>query len=153
MWSCGHHIMWCQLSTTFSNATEVAQWGTPSCNRPQSDTDNGVRDGRSNWLVASVHPHGSALWAPRIARCKCELQIPRLAAATGARTSVHGYARPTHLPVRQLDQLGFIIIKNKCYEWMKYGNVLPNHKNANMGSSTVHIHGVHLIGMQILDCL
>ena len=28
--------------------TEVAQWGTPSCSRPQLATDNGVRDGRSN---------------------------------------------------------------------------------------------------------
>ena len=27
--------------------TEVAQWGTPSCSRPQPATDNGV-DGRSN---------------------------------------------------------------------------------------------------------
>ena len=27
---------------------EVAQWETPSCNRPQPATDNGVRDGRSN---------------------------------------------------------------------------------------------------------
>ena len=26
--------------------TEVAQWGTSSCSRPQQDTDNGVRDGR-----------------------------------------------------------------------------------------------------------
>ena len=26
--------------------------GTPSCSRPQPATDNGVRDGRSNWLVA-----------------------------------------------------------------------------------------------------
>ena len=33
-------------------------------------------------------------WAPRIARCECGLQIARLAAATGARTRVHGYARP-----------------------------------------------------------
>ena len=32
--------------------TEVAQWGAISCNRPQPATDNGVRDGRSNWLVA-----------------------------------------------------------------------------------------------------
>ena len=24
--------------------TEVAQWGTPSCNRPQLATHNGVRD-------------------------------------------------------------------------------------------------------------
>ena len=28
--------------------TEVAQWGTPSCSRPEPATDNGVRDGRSN---------------------------------------------------------------------------------------------------------
>ena len=28
--------------------TEVAQWGTPSCSRPQTATDNGVRDSRSN---------------------------------------------------------------------------------------------------------
>ena len=28
--------------------TEVAQWGAPSCSQPQSATDNGVRDGRSN---------------------------------------------------------------------------------------------------------
>ena len=28
--------------------TEFAQWGTPSCSRPQSATDNGVRDCRSN---------------------------------------------------------------------------------------------------------
>ena len=32
--------------------TVVAKWRTPSCSRPQSATDNGVRDGRSNWLVA-----------------------------------------------------------------------------------------------------
>ena len=40
-----------QLSTIFSNATEVAQSETPSCTRPQPDTDNGVRDGRSNRLA------------------------------------------------------------------------------------------------------
>ena len=28
--------------------TEVAQWGTASCSRPQPATHNGVRDGRSN---------------------------------------------------------------------------------------------------------
>ena len=32
--------------------TEVAQCGTNSCSRPQLATDNGARDGRSNWLVA-----------------------------------------------------------------------------------------------------
>ena len=32
--------------------TEVAQWGTPSCSRPLLAMDNGIRDGRSIWLVA-----------------------------------------------------------------------------------------------------
>ena len=32
--------------------TEVAQLRTHSCSRPQLVTDNGVRDGRSNCLVA-----------------------------------------------------------------------------------------------------
>ena len=30
---------------------EVAQWGTPSCSRPQPTTDNGVRGNRSIFLV------------------------------------------------------------------------------------------------------
>ena len=29
-------------------SVEVAQWGTPSCSRPQPATDNGVRDDGSN---------------------------------------------------------------------------------------------------------
>ena len=41
-----------QLSTTCSNATEVAKWATPSCSRPHRATDNGIRYGRSKWLVA-----------------------------------------------------------------------------------------------------
>ena len=45
--------------------TEVAQWGTPSYSRPQPATDNGVRDGRSNWLVAPPTDMGSTPWAPR----------------------------------------------------------------------------------------
>ena len=28
--------------------TDVAQWGTLSCGRPQPAADNGVRDGKSN---------------------------------------------------------------------------------------------------------
>ena len=88
--------MWSQLPTC-SNATEVAKWVAPSCSRSQPATDNGVRDGRSNWLAVTLHlAPGSTPWAPRIARCKCGLQIARLAAATGARTRVLGYARPTH---------------------------------------------------------
>ena len=33
-------------------------------------------------------------------------------------------------------------MKNKCNKWMKYRKVLPNHKNANIGLSTVHLHSV-----------
>ena len=46
--------MWVQLLTTCSNFTEVAQLGAPSCNQPQPAMDNGVRDGRSNWLVVPL---------------------------------------------------------------------------------------------------
>ena len=42
-----------KILTSFSNATEVAQWATPSCSRPQRASDNGVRDGRSNLLVVT----------------------------------------------------------------------------------------------------
>ena len=37
--------------------TEVAKWGAPSCSQPQPATDNGIRDGRSNWLVAPPTLH------------------------------------------------------------------------------------------------
>ena len=37
--------------------TEVAQWGAPSCSQPQPAMDNGIRDGRSNWLVAPSTLH------------------------------------------------------------------------------------------------
>ena len=36
------------------NATEVAKCGALSCSRPQPATDNGVRDGRSNWQVVTL---------------------------------------------------------------------------------------------------
>ena len=43
------------------------------------------------------HPHGQyPLSSTYIARCKRGIQIARLVSATGARTRVHGYARPTH---------------------------------------------------------
>ena len=46
-------------------------------------------------------------------------------------------------------------MQDKCNKWMKYiyRNILPNHKNANMGSSAVHLYGVDLIDMQIHDVL
>ena len=42
-------------------------------------------------------------------------------------------------------------MQNKCNKFMKYINVLPNHKKAHMGSFTVHLHGADLIDMQIQD--
>ena len=39
--------------------TEAAHWGTPSCSQPQPATDNGVIDGRSNWLVSPPTLMGS----------------------------------------------------------------------------------------------
>ena len=44
-------------------------------------------------------------------------------------------------------------MQNKCNKRMKYRNVLPYHKNANMGSSTVHLHVVDMIGIQFQDRL
>ena len=38
----------CVVKYHCSNATEVAQYATPSCSRPQPATHNGVRDGTSN---------------------------------------------------------------------------------------------------------
>ena len=60
-----YHWLWGKLSTTFSNVTDVAQWATPSYSQPQPATDNGVRDGRSNWLTVTIIPMGSTPWAPR----------------------------------------------------------------------------------------
>ena len=49
--------------------TKVAQWGTPSCSRPQPAMYNSVRDSRFNSLVTPPTLKGSTSWAPRIARC------------------------------------------------------------------------------------
>ena len=40
---------------------EVAECGAPSCSWPQPATDNGVRDGRCNWLVAPPTLHRAVL--------------------------------------------------------------------------------------------
>ena len=45
--------------------TVVAQFETPRCSQPQPATDNDVRYGRSNWLVAPPTLMGSTSWAPR----------------------------------------------------------------------------------------
>ena len=52
-WSIYYHSLYGQLSTTCSNAIEVAQWVAPSCSWPQPAMDIGVRDGSSNWLAVT----------------------------------------------------------------------------------------------------
>ena len=96
-WRIYYHRTWGQLSTTCSNTTKLAQWGTPSCSCPQPATDNGVRDCKFNLLAVTPYPtHRSIPWVPRIARWKCGQQIARLAAASEARTRDLRDARPTH---------------------------------------------------------
>ena len=46
-----NHCLWGQLTKTFSNPTEVAKWATPCWSRPQEATENGIKDGRPNWLA------------------------------------------------------------------------------------------------------
>ena len=53
--------------------TEVAQWGAPSCCQPQPALDNGVRDGRSNWLVAPPTLHGAVPPELHICTLQCGL--------------------------------------------------------------------------------
>ena len=47
----------------------------------------------------------------------------------------------------------FICKINAISGWGIETYVFLNHKNANMGSSTVYLHGVDLIDMQVLDWL
>ena len=74
-------VFYCQestrgkLSTTFSNAAEVAQWATSSCSRPPPATANSVRDGRSNWLAVTPTlmastPERLMLRVNRCSRCR-----------------------------------------------------------------------------------
>ena len=60
--------------------TEVAQWRAPSCSQPQTATDNGVRDGRSNWLVAPPILHRAVLPELDVLHTvmRARLQITRL---------------------------------------------------------------------------
>ena len=58
-------ITYHQLSTTSSNATEVAQRAAPNCSLPEPATDNDVRDGGSKWLAVTPHfLQGNTSWAP-----------------------------------------------------------------------------------------
>ena len=77
---------------------EVAQWGAPSCSRPQLATDNGVRDSRSNWLVAPPTLHRAVPSELHVQYCTVQfgLQITRLAALSEPRTCDIRNSRPTH---------------------------------------------------------
>ena len=78
--------------------TEVAQCGAPSCSQPEPATDNGVRDGRFNWLVAPPTLHRAVppeLHAMHTAM-RAGLQITRLAALREPRSCDLRNARPTH---------------------------------------------------------
>ena len=47
--------------------------GTPSCSQPQLATDNGVRDGRSNWLVAPTTLHRAVPLSSTYCTLQCRL--------------------------------------------------------------------------------
>ena len=66
--------------------TEVAQCGAPSCSQPQPATDNGIRDGRSNWLVAPPPYTGQYPLSSTYCTLQCGMQITRLAALSQPRT-------------------------------------------------------------------
>ena len=97
-WIIYYHRMWVQLSTTCSNFTEVSQWGAPSCSQPKSATDNGVRDGRSNWLVAPTTIHRAVHFELHVLHTamRARQQITRLTALSQPRTCDLRSARPTH---------------------------------------------------------
>ena len=73
-----YRIMFGQLSTTRSNATEVIQYGaTCSCSRPQLATDNGIRDGRFMYCTvrmrATNHKTCCNQWAVNARPSECQL--------------------------------------------------------------------------------
>ena len=68
--------------------------GTPSCSRQQPATDNDVRDGRSNGLVASPTLIAVPSELHLLHGVKRGRQISRLAATTVARTRDHGTGIP-----------------------------------------------------------
>ena len=90
--------MWVQLSTTCSNFTEVVQWGAPSCSQPQPAMDNGIRDGRSNWLVAPPTLHRAVPPELHVLHTAMQpgLRITRLATLSQPRTCNLRSARPMH---------------------------------------------------------
>ena len=38
-----------------------------------------------------------------------------------------------------------IVGKNNYNKWIRYGNILPSHKNTNLETSTIHLVGVDML--------
>ena len=108
--------------------TEAAQWGAPSCSQPQPATDNGVRDGRSNWLVAPPTLHRAV--PPELhvlhTAMRAGLQITRLTALSALRTCDLRNTRPNQRTacaatqgikflIIHLQQITKLFIENSCF--------------------------------------
>ena len=76
--------------------TEVAQWGAPSCSQPQPATDNGVREGRSNWLVAPPTLHRAVLPELHVLHTAMRAANHKTCCTESAANLRLQNARPTH---------------------------------------------------------
>ena len=70
--------------------------GTPHCRQPQPATDNGIRDGRSNWLVELSHPHGQYPLSSTYCIVLTQPTNRKTCCSNRARTRIPGYVRPIH---------------------------------------------------------
>ena len=74
------------IITTYTYATEVAQWADPS-SLPQPATDNGVTDDRLNWLAFTPPPIYLAV-TPERHNCTVQLSATNLTVTVGNQTRV-----------------------------------------------------------------
>ena len=91
-------------------STEVAQWGTPSCSRPQPATDNGVRDGRSNLLVAP--PPSWVVSTERLVHSinRCSPATAGIRSCNFATFSMRGY----HLAYAATQGMSWFYLMDRC---------------------------------------
>ena len=113
-----YHCSFGQLSTTCSNATEIAQWAAPSYSRPQPAIVNDVRDARSNCMVVTF------TWQcplSVICTCNCALQIKSV-----VRGFDPGTSRTQRLPHCLCGQSGiwYNIRLNNSLMWQLLSKVL-----------------------------
>ena len=88
--------------------TEVAQWGAPSCSQPQPATDNGVRDGRSNWLIAPPTLHRAVPPELHVLHTAMRAANHKTCCSESAANVRLQNARPTHC---RCGHSGYIILK------------------------------------------